>query len=281
MIEEIKKKSKNNLDLNNLKEHNLSIQLSLDGFSFCVQHAYNNEIVAFSSYKFQHKHSVTPEAQLNFIKKIYKNEPLLNNTFKAVQVAHFNNLITQVPKAFFDSDKLSDYLKFTVKVLDNDYITYDEVANNDFINVYIPFVNINNYLLDKYGTFTFKHSSTVLFEKLLNDYKNVNDDYIIVNVFDTNFELLAIEGSKFKLFNNFSFNTKEDFIYYILFTAEQLKLNPEAFHLVLMGDIEKESELYAIAYQYIRNVSFYNNPNFPNLLDNSSSHNHFTVLNQF
>ncbi|MBL4643407.1 MAG: DUF3822 family protein, partial [Flavobacteriaceae bacterium] len=49
---------------------------------------------------------------------------------------------------------------------------------------------------------------------------------------------------------------KEDFIYYILFTAEQLQLNPEELLLFFIGDIEEESELYHIAYQYIRNVDF-------------------------
>jgi len=83
------------------------------------------------------------------------------------------------------------------------------------------------------------------------------------------------------LFNFFSFNTKEDFIYYILFTAEQLNLNPEEFELNLMGDIEKESELYAIVYQYIRNIKFYAPNNTAMQLNEIPSHSHFTILNQF
>mgnify|MGYP000421284794 CR=1 FL=1 len=27
----------------------------------------------------------------------------------------------------------------------NDYITFDEVSNSEIINVYIPFININNF----------------------------------------------------------------------------------------------------------------------------------------
>lgn len=281
MIEETKKKKSNNLDLNNLKDYNLSIQLSLDGFSFCIQNAYSNTIEAFSSYQFKNKTTATPEEQLNFIEEIYKKETILNQHFKTVQVAHFNNLVTQVPKAFFDSTKLSEYLKFTVKVLDNDYITYDEIENSDIVNVYIPFVNINNFLLDKYGAFTFKHSATILIENLLKEYKNSNENYVFVNVLNSNYELVVIQNSKFILFNNFGFTTKEDFIYYILFIAEQLKLNPEEFKLVLLGEVEENSELYNIVYQYVRHVNFYKNSNFPSLLNNSSSHNFFTVLNQY
>jgi hypothetical protein len=60
-----------------------------------------------------------------------------------------------------------------------------------------------------------------------------------------------------------------------------LNLNPEEFELILMGDIEKESELYDIVYQYIRNVKFYV-PNNANLqLNEIPSHSNFTLLNQF
>jgi hypothetical protein len=36
----------------------------------------------------------------------------------------------------------------------------------------------------------------------------------------------------------------EDFIYYVLFTAEQLSLNPENFPLELIGNIDSESEFF-------------------------------------
>jgi hypothetical protein len=56
-------------------------------------------------------------------------------------------------------------------------------------------------------------------------------------------------------FNSFDYQTKEDFIYYLLFTTEQLNLNPEYIKLQLLGDISEESEWFEMAYTYIRNVS--------------------------
>ena len=166
-------------------------------------------------------------------------------------------------------------------MLENDFIAYDELANSEIINVYIPFVNVNNFLLDTYESFTYKHSSTVLIENLLNEYKNIEGSFCFVNVTGKYFEIVVIQNKKLALYNFFSFTTKEDFIYYILFTAEQLNLNPEEFELILMGDIEKESELYDIVYQYIRNIKFYV-PNNANLqLNEIPSHSNFTLLNQF
>ena len=75
-----------------------------------------------------------------------------------------------------------------------------------------------------------------------------------------------------------------DAIYYVLFAAEQLGLNPEKFELLLSGLVSKESELYEIAYTYIRKVSLMENRskfNFPNNISESDKRRHFTLLNQY
>ncbi|WP_111707910.1 DUF3822 family protein [Lutibacter citreus] len=277
MIKQIKRIN-NNLDFNNLKDNQLSIQLSLDGFSFCIYNSTENVINTFVQYALSNV--TTPYKHLELVEKIFSEDKLLQNKFENIKVIHLNNLVTQVPLPFFNKEKLADYLKYTVKVLENDYITFDELSNSEIANVYIPFVNINNFLLDKFGSFNFKHSSTVLIESLINRYKNIDEELMFVNVSNLNFEIVVLKHHKLKLYNYFSFNTKEDFIYYILFTAEQLAMNPEELQLILMGDIEKDSELYNILFQYIRNIKFYTSNKKYNL-EGISPHSHYTLLNQF
>jgi hypothetical protein len=280
MIKEIKKRSNKSIDYLNLEDNYLSIQLSLDGFSFCVYNKIQDEIGVFAVYEFENSKG-SPFIQLACVKELFAKEELLQNNYKSVFVTHFNNLVTQVPQPLFNKNNLAHYLQYTVKVLENDYISYDELNNSEIINVYIPFVNINNFLLDTYETFVYKHSATVLIENLLNQYKNLEGHFCFVNVTGQHFEIVVIKNKKLELFNSFNFITKEDFIYYILFTAEQLNLNPEEFELILMGDIEKESELYAVVYQYIRNIKFYASNNNALQLNEIPSHSHFTLLNQF
>lgn len=280
MIKEIKKISNKDIDYLNLEDNYLSIQLSLDGFSFCVYNKIQDKIGVFAIYEFENS-TGSPFIQLECVKELFAREELLQNNYQSVFVTHFNNLVTQVPQPLFNKNDLAHYLQYTVKVLENDYISYDELNNSEIINVYIPFVNINNFLLDTYETFVYKHSSTVLIENLLNQYKNLEGSFCFVNVTGHHFEIVVIKNKKLELFNFFNFITKEDFIYYILFTAEQLNLNPEEFELILMGDIEKESELYAMVYQYIRNIKFYESNNNALQLNEIPSHSHFTLLNQF
>lgn len=279
MINEIKKITNSNVDYLNLQENHLSIQLSLDGFSFCIYNSIQKEIGVFVVYEFEST-AATPFNHLELVEQVFEKELLLQVQYENVIVIHCNNLVTQVPKPFFNKNNLANYLQNTIKILENDFITYDEMSNSEIVNIYIPFVNINNFLLDKYGTFEYKHSSTILIELILNSFKNAEGDFCFINVSNNSFEIVVLKNKTFELFNSFTFNTKEDFIYYILFTVEQLKLNPEEFKLIFSGEIEKESELYSIAYQYIRNVSFYNPNNFPVILSDISSHSHLTLLNQ-
>ncbi|UMB60868.1 DUF3822 family protein [Lutibacter sp. A80] len=280
MIKEIRKSKNKSIDFKNLEENHLSIQLSLDGFSFCVYNKLNSCVAVFQRHQFINTNP-TPFEHLNLVKRLFNQEELLQIKYNSVSVTHHNNLITQVPLPFFNKNNLKHYLQNTIKVLDNDYITFDEIDNSEIINVYIPFVNINNFLIDKYGSFIFKHSSTILIETLLKTYKNSNEDYCFVNVSNFSFEIVVLKNKKLELYNFHTFKTKEDFIYYILFTAEQLNLNPEEFKLILLGDIEKESELYTILYQYIRNIDFYKSEKPTTLIDGISEHTNFTVLNQF
>ena len=60
------------------------------------------------------------------------------------------------------------------------------------------------------------------------------------------------EGKIF--FNSFDYKSKEDILYYLLFTFSELSLNPDNIHLVCCGLIDLDSELYALLYNYIRNI---------------------------
>jgi hypothetical protein len=278
MIKEILKIANKKVDFLNLQDNHLSIQLSLDGFSFCIYNNISDDLGFIAVYKFPEK-AGNPFKHLEYVEAVYKQEELLQIKFSKVTVYHFNRLITQVPAPLFNKDKMADYLKYSIKVLEDDFIAFDEIEKSDIINVYIPFVNINNYLLDKYGSFIYKHASTPLIEKLLHTHKNLEGDNYFVNVTNEEFELVVLKNKNLEFYNCFRFRTKEDFIYYILFTAEQLNSNPEDLKLTLLGDIEKESALYTILYQYIRNVAFYSPINSYPGFEAISPHSNFTLLN--
>jgi hypothetical protein len=232
----------------------LSIQLSLNGLSFCILNSQTHTITTIKHVLFSKKE--TPVNLLDTLKHTFNTESVLQSNFDKVTVIHENELATLVPKALFNPETLADYLKLNAKILKTDFITFDEITVNDSANVYIPYVNLNNFIYDTFGSFTYKHFSTILIEQILTHEKHSNTEKMYIHVTKTHFECIAVNSGKLLLYNTFEYSTAEDFIYYILFTIEQLKLNPETINLIVLGTISEEDPIYKITYKYIRNIAF-------------------------
>ncbi len=217
---------------------------------------------------------VTPQEQLDFITKAFTENKKLTKEYQSVKITHSNNLSSFVPQPFFKEEDLQSYLNYNLKVLQNDFIAFDTIKNAEMVNVYIPFVHLNNFLFENFGNFEYKHSSSVLVDVLLKQSSNSDPLSFYVNVENDFFQIIVIKRKKLILYNAFNFKTAQDFIYHMLFTAEQLHLNPDKFQLTLLGEIEKESELYDIAYKYVRHINFFES-------DTNSGHANFVLLNQY
>jgi hypothetical protein len=186
----------------------------------------------------------------------FKNNPELRDTYDEIMVIHNSNLSTFVPTALFDENYLGSYLQYNTKVFETDFFTFDTISNYQMNAVYIPYVNINNFLIDNVGSFDSKHANSILVEKILDNSRNNDEKKMVVNFNPGHFEVIVVQNQKLLLFNSVEYNTPEDFIYYILFTAEQLSLNPESFQLEFLGTISENDPFYAIAYKYVRHISF-------------------------
>jgi hypothetical protein len=275
MINKVIKKTINTT-LEKSNHHKLSIQFTLDGFSFCITNLDSQQIIHFCTYTFP-KSLETPENLVAHIETIFKENNHLQEDFKEILVIHQNNLATLVPNTHFREERLKEYLDFNIKTFTTDFFAFDTIKQLEGKNVYVPFVNVNNYIFQNFGEFEYKHSATVFIEKLLQQTKNI-EKTMFVDVRKNQFSVLVLENKKVLFSNSFSYNTKEDFIYYILFTAEQLGLNTNKFPLFFTGTINEDAAIYKIAYQYIRNIDFLKSKN-PIFIDSDlSNHTHFILL---
>ncbi|WP_066217982.1 DUF3822 family protein [Formosa haliotis] len=258
----------------------LSIQISLSGLSFCILNSNTQQVEVLKHITF--KQFETPYQLLDHVESLFKTEQSLQQNFNNIQLVHCNELSTLVPSPLFSEDHLADYLKFNTKILKSDFITYDTIEANDSVNVYVPYVNVNNFIYDQFGEFTFKHYSTILIERILQLEKNANQPKLYIHVSSRHFELISVNSGELQFYNTFEYNSKEDFIYYLLFTLEQLKLNPETIQLVFIGDILKNDDLYTIAYKYVRHISF-GKQNHPFTFSHQpqTQHAEFIILNSF
>lgn len=247
---------------NNTREQNsesnfkkLSIQVGLNGLSFCVLDTISNEILAFEKVNF--KTGSTPYLILKELKAVLNENNTVGSQFSEVVVIHKNGLFSLVPRTLFKKEELPNYLKFNAKIMANDHIAYDEIAPHDMVNVYIPFTNVNNYIFGLFGTFEFKHSGTVLISTLLKQSRATTAPTCYVQVAEKELEIVVVSDKKLLFYNHFEYKTKEDFLYYLLFSLEQLQLNLEDIQLKLFGMVEEGDSIFNHCYTYIKHVSVF------------------------
>ena len=264
---------------NSIEKHideRLSVQVSLTGLSFLVTKLKTSDVAYFYEHQFGSR--LAPEEILVQIDQVYNDHSELQNEFNDVTVIYATDLYSVVPSSLFDETKASEYLKFNSKILSNDFIASDVVDPYSLTVVYVPFININNFFFDRYGSFQYYHSASILLRSLLNHEKNAISSKTYIHVLEDTFDIVVINRNTLQLCNTHRFKTAEDFIYYILFTFEQLNLNPETVELVLCGNINKETDTYKILYHYVRNVSFFNSINTKeNQLDDEIPHNNYLL----
>jgi hypothetical protein len=268
-----------NTNITDKKYKKLSIQVSLNGLSFCCFDSLNHTILSVKEVQFDTFDKAIKIEDL--FADAFRDNPELKHTYDEILVIHNNNLSTFVPEPLFDENFLGSYLQYNTKVFKTDFFAFDEISNYNINAVYIPYVNINNFFIDQFGSFDYKHASSILVAKLLDASKNNDDKKMIVNFNLGHFEIIVIQNQKLLLFNSFDYQTPEDFIYYLLFVAEQMSMNPESFKLELLGTITKEDEFYAIAYKYIRNVSFFDVSDLQktNSFSTAQNQKHFILFN--
>lgn len=229
----------------------LSIQVRLNGLSFCLLDSQTREVTWFETIHFPKEYN--PVKILGQIQLLYQKQEQLKQPVDEVVLLFSNQLYSLVPEKYFIPEEASSYLKFNTKILKTDIVAQDVLSQNQIVNVYIPYTNITNYFFDRYGEFEYRHAVSVLTEAALN--RDAGEEiHMYVNCQSPYFDLVAVKNNRLLLANTFHYQSPEDFIYYLLFTAEQANADPLEFRLFMLGEISEESEIYKMAYTYVKNI---------------------------
>lgn len=251
----ILKKSDKALNTAIPENYKLSIQLSLDGFSFCIFDPANNKFLAIESYSVQGKLSVDKFCFL--FKAFVKNHEFVKLPFQETLFLIETSKTTMIPAPLFDENQMEAFANINFTNEADDVLYYDRLIYHDSFNLYAVPETLMNTLKLLFPSARFRCHSSALIEGLFIQYKNLAEEKkAFINTRNSYIDIVIIEGKKLLYYNCFKYSTKEDFIYYIIFAMEQLNLNPEETEIVLSGFIEKSSSLFEMIYKYIRNISF-------------------------
>jgi hypothetical protein len=227
----------------------MTMQLSLHGLSFTIFNPDKNKYLGLEAYHF---------GDIKDVKELPAKFDLILNRiewfaypFKKFKLLYQSNYATLVPLPLFDAEQKSLYLGFNQPFAENRRIIYDTLKTSEAVNIYY----IPNPVVEKVRDFwpnaVVSNFSSSLIECLSLNYKNkIENDTLFLHVNDGTYYLTGFKNNKLLYHNVFSYNTKEDFIFFLLATMEQLGYNPETIDLILMGKIEKSDEVFQMLQQY-------------------------------
>lgn len=235
----------------------LSIQINLDGLSFCIFNPVEKRVESIYNFSIDFTKSKT-----DIEKQIYavlQSEEDLRQDFNTIKVLHNTPAFTLVPKALFSEKKDAvHYLKYSIDTtsLPPDYIEIDKIIPMGIINIYVPDVFVNGILLDYYGMFDYQHFASSLLRTLLKHYASHSHDTMYLYAEQNLFYLVVFRDKNLYYFNRFDYESIEDFLYFILYTTVQLNVDTDRIPLYVTGDLNVHSLIFKMMRKYIKYVYF-------------------------
>lgn len=193
-------------------------------------------------------------AQLDLL--LSSEEPL-HKKYPSVVIGIDSPFHTLVPETLFEKDKIADYLKFNFKLPDESITGYDRITEIDAANLFgypQAFGDIAGKNLP--GAIIVHRSTSFIKATYQQHLQSGSPRGIYLNMRNPFIDFVAFEGNRVVFFNSFTCRSKEDLLYFTLYTFEQLNLRPETVTLSLCGTIDAGSEIVRTLEEYIRQVTF-------------------------
>jgi len=264
----------------------LTVQLSFDKVSYLIYYPKNKKFVAFAEFssndnQFAHYNNI--EKYLQIFRSAMQYPAWNMADFEKVYFLIENRSVTLIPVSLFDNNHMADYLHFNQHINEPLKVLTNKLNHMNAFNVFSIPALLFDSLSEMHNEAVIVHHSSVLIESLLAQYKHtLESPHLFLNIRDGFEDIVVFADKQLKFHNSFEFDTREDFIYYLLFVIEQLNLNPDTLQLVLTGNILRTSNLYEILYKYIRNIRFIERNDqfsYSYVFDDMPQHFNYTLFN--
>ena len=129
-----------------------------------------------------------------------------------------NDLFTLVPEELFDEKEKKTYLKYITKVKKTDFISNDNIEELKIKNVYIPYININNFLVDIFKNIDYYHFNSILIKKV---FHIKNDKSFFAHVDNNKLKIIIFNKDELIFFNSYEIESETDIIYFLLLSIKE------------------------------------------------------------
>lgn len=225
-----------------ISNYHLSIELSEKSISYCIvdKNKYRCYLLFSQNYESQN------------LLKILNEDEFITREFLSKSISFVNFPNTLIPKELYNEKDKKNIFSVNHS-LTNEELVIDELKSK-IINLYaIPntiFQTVKNVIPEA----IIRSNSSIL----INNFLSLNNlqETMFLFLKDSYINIVVTNGDGLIFQNKFEYQTKEDLLFYVLFSIQQLNFSNEEINTVIYGNISKEE--YNILYQYIRNIKFGN-----------------------
>jgi hypothetical protein len=171
----------------------------------------------------------------NAIVHFIKSAKLLANNYAKYVFSYVGEQSSLIPEMLFNAASKNKYFELVYTKAEDYEVEFDKVHSLDSFNIYAIPIEILKALKEKYPKFYLFHHKSVLLENLSIENKFSEKNNAYVHIHANFFDLAIFSKSKLIFSNTFTFDTKEDIMYYSLFAMEQIGLKPIDSFLYFSG----------------------------------------------
>jgi hypothetical protein len=242
-------------DAEKSSQYRMTIQYVLGGLSYALLDTETHTLVALECY--QSNLLADSDDLFRTLERALESKGLNNKAFQSVTCLVDNRICTLVPKPLFNEADQAKYLDFAFQVPENYVIAFEPLAAEPSFSVYAQSKAMQEKILSKWKDAQFTHSSTVFINSVT---ESDTETGIFVLVRNRDFDMVIKKEGKLLFFNNFKFNTKEDFAYFLMFAMEQNGFSGHDIPVTFSGLIRPASEIIDLCGRYVKDIRFIADP---------------------
>ena len=209
------------------KNYQLFLHYSPENFSYCIFDRVTNEFLGLKSYQTH-----------NFKKILVDN--FFSWNFQSIKINIQANKSTIIPSSLFEKNVIEKYLYFNKEFNKKDITFFwDELKYMDAVIVYSLEKEIISFFQKNLKNVHIKSHSSIFIDSILRKASKSEENEIFIDLCENRFDIAVLKKSKLFLYNNFSFSSKNDFLYYVLNCYNTLNLNPKKDKIRIFGEFEK------------------------------------------
>jgi hypothetical protein len=254
--------------------YHLSIQLGISHFSYCLLNT------ATFTYDYAKMYTLSADDNTaSEITEIINNDAIIKGEFPSESVAFVNFPRTLVPSSLYKEEEKETILAFNTEVKGK--VLADTILSQKAHLIYSVPKSILTIVSNFFPKAKQKAQESILIQQYSQFNNNTKKAYLYLN--QNKVTITFFKRNKLVFNNSFDYITKEDLLYFVLFSFEQLKLSTENIEVILFGTIEKDDEYFNLLYDYIRNIKLGKRPHqftFPIEFNSLAEHKYFGLFTQ-